>query len=56
MRVQSQQFLWKTVEESMAESFTLPLHKDPGIQSRHRSNPHVRCRDLGSLPEVDQAT
>ena len=51
----SQQFLWKTVKESMAEPFAPSLHKDPGIQG-HRSNPLVQCRDLGSLSEADQAT
>ena len=40
----------------MAESLAPPLHKDPGIQGRRRSHPPVRCRDLGSLPEADQAT
>ena len=30
--------------------------KDPGIQGRRRSHPPVRCRDLGSLSEADQAT
>ena len=54
--VQSQQFLWKTVNESMAESLAAPLHKDPGIQGRRRSHSPVRCRDLGSLSEADQVT
>ena len=40
----------------MTESLAPPLHKDPGIQGRRRSHPPVRCRDLGSLPEADQAT
>ena len=40
----------------MAESLAPPLHKDPGIQGRRRSHPPVRCRDLGSLSEADQAT
>ena len=40
----------------MVESLAPPLHKDPGIQSRRRSHPPVRCRDLGSLSEADQAT
>ena len=43
-------------KESMAESLAPPLHKDPGIQVRRRSHPPVRCRDLGSLSEADQAT
>ena len=54
--VQSQQFLWKTVKESMAESLALPLQKDPGIQGHCRSYPPVWCRDLGSRSEADQAT
>ena len=37
----------KTIEE---------LHKDPSIQGRRRSHPSVRCRDLDSLSEADQAT
>ena len=37
------------------QSLALPLHKDPGIQSRRRSHPPVRSRDLGSLLEADQA-
>ena len=49
-------FLWKTVRESMAESRAPPLHKDPGIHSRRRSRPPVRCRDLGSLSKADRAT
>ena len=40
----------------MAESLAPPLHKDPGIQGRRHSHPPVRCRDLGSLSEADQAT
>ena len=42
----------------MAESLAPPLHKDPdpGIQGCRRSHPPVRCRDLGSLTEADQAT
>ena len=40
----------------MTESFPPPLHEAPGIQSRRHSHPPVRCRDLGSLPEADQAT
>ena len=40
----------------MAESFAPPFHKDPGIQGRRRSHLPVRCRDLGSLSEADQAT
>ena len=54
--VQSQQFLWKTVKESMAELLASPLHEAPGIQGRRHSHPLVRCRDLGSLSEADQAT
>ena len=56
MLVQSQQFLWKTVKESMAESLTPLLHKDPGIQGCRHSNLPVRSRHLGSLSEADQAT
>ena len=37
----------------MAESLAPPLHKDPGIQGRRRFHPPVRCRDLGSLSEID---
>ena len=40
----------------MAESLAPPLQKDPGIQGRRRSHPPVRCRDMGSLSEADQAT
>ena len=42
----------------MAKSLAPPLHKDPdpGIQGCRRSHPPVRCRDLGSLTEADQAT
>ena len=40
----------------MAESRVSPHHKDPGTQSRRRSHPSVRCRDLGSLSKADQAT
>ena len=40
----------------MAESVAPPLRKDPGIQSRRCSHLPVRCRDLGSLSEADQAT
>ena len=46
----------ETVKGSMAESLTLPLHKDPGTQSRRHSHPPVWCRDLGSLLKADQAT
>ena len=35
----------------VAESFAPPLPEDPGIKSRRRSFPLVRCGDLGSLPE-----
>ena len=38
------------------QSLAPPLHKDPGVQDRRRSHPPVRCRDLGSLSEPDQAT
>ena len=41
---------------NVAGSFAPSLQEDPGIHSRRRSHPPVRCRDLGSLPEVDQAT
>ena len=41
---QSQQFLWKTVKESMAEPLAPPLHEAPGIQDRRRYHPPVRCR------------
>ena len=44
------------LSKSMAEPFTPPLHEDPGIQDRRLSHPPVRRRDLGSLPEADQAT
>ena len=44
--------LSKRVWLSLAPS----LYKDPGIQGRRRSHPPVRCRDLGSLSEADQAT
>ena len=50
------QFIWKTAKESMAESLAPPPHIDRGIQGRRRSYPPVRCRDLGSLLEADQAT
>ena len=40
----------------MAEPLAPPLHEAPGIQGRRRSHPPVRCRDLGSLSEADQAT
>ena len=43
------------LSKSMADSLAPPLHKDPGLQSC-RSHSPVRCRDLGSLSEVDQAT
>ena len=43
-------------QEGIAESIAPPLHKDPGIQGRRRSHPPVRCGDLGSLSEADQAT
>ena len=46
----------KTVKESMAELLAPPLHNDPGIQGRRRSHSLVRCIDLGSLLEADQAT
>ena len=42
-------------EYPLAESLAPSLHKDPGLQSC-RSHSPVRCRDLGSLSEVDQAT
>ena len=32
-----------------------PWPEDPGVPSRRRSHPPVRCRDLGSLQEADQA-
>ena len=54
--VQNQQFLWKTVKESMVKPLAPPLHEAPGIQGRRRYHPPVRCRDLGSLSEADQAT
>ena len=38
------------------QSLALPLREDPGIHGRRRSHPLVRCRDLGSLSEADQAT
>ena len=40
----------------MAVSLALPLHKDQGIHGCCHSHPHVRCIDLGSLSEADQAT
>ena len=40
----------------MAELLAAPLHEAPGIEGRRRSHPPVRCRDLGSLSEADQAT
>ena len=40
----------------MAESLALPVTKDLSIQSRCRSHPPVRCRDLDSLLEADQAS
>ena len=41
----------------MAASLVLSLHKDQGMQGRcHSHPPAVRCRDLGSLSEADQAT
>ena len=40
----------------MAEALALPLNEAPGIQGRRRYHPPVRCRDLGSLSEADQAT
>ena len=49
-------FLWKAVKESMAEPLAPPLHEAPGIQARRRYHHPVRCRDLGSLSEADQAT
>ena len=36
----------------MAGSFAPSLQEDPGIHSRRRSHPPVRCRDLGSLSEA----
>ena len=36
--------------------YLLTLQKDPSMQSRRRSHPPLRCRDLGSLSEADQAT
>ena len=39
----------------MAESLAPPFHKNPGIHGRRRSYPLVRCRDLGSPSEADQA-
>ena len=44
------------LSKSTTKSLAPPLHKDPGIQGRRRSNPPVQCRDLGSLSEADQAT
>ena len=38
------------------QSFAPPLHEDSRTQSRRHSHPPVRCRDLGSLTEADQAT
>ena len=38
------------------QSFAPPLHEDPGVKSRRCSHPPVRCGDLGSLSEADQAT
>ena len=32
------------------------MQADPGTHSRRRSHPPVRCGDLGSLSEADQAT
>ena len=55
-RLSKAKFLWKTFEEGMAKSLALPLHKAPGIQGRHHSHLPVRCKDLGSLSEADQAT
>ena len=40
----------------MTESLIPPLHKDPGIQGSRCSHPPIRCRDLGSLSEEEQAT
>ena len=40
----------------MAEPLAPPLHESPDIQSRRRYHPPVRCRELGSLSEADQAT
>ena len=41
--MQSQQLLiQKTVKESTADLFAQPLHGDPGIQRRRRSNPPFR--------------
>ena len=56
LHVQSKQFLWKTVKESIAESLAPPFRKDPGILGPCRSHFPVRCRDLGSLSEADRAT
>ena len=49
-------FPWEIVKESVAESLAPPLHEDPHVHSRRCSHPPERCRDLGSLPEADQAT
>ena len=46
----------RVVKESTAESLALPLHKDSGILGHCRSHPPVRCRDLDSLLEADQAS
>ena len=54
--VQSQQFLWKAVKESMTESFAPSVDQDSGMQTRRRSHPPMRCRDLVTLSEADQAT
>ena len=40
----------------MVELLAPPLHEAPGIQGRRRFHPPVRCGDLGSLSEADQAT
>ena len=40
----------------MAAPLVPPFHEAPCIQGRRRYHSPVRCRDLGSLSEVDQAT
>ena len=40
----------------MAEPLAPPLHKDPSLRGHLCSHPPVRCRDLGTLSETDQAT
>ena len=44
------------VKESEAEPSAPLLYKDPGIQSRYCFHPPVWCRDLGSVPDADQAS